>query len=108
MPTHIAALFVALAEIGGTPAKSSAGKERKLPPPATLFIAPADKRGQAGNENVRAADTPPRAIQRGALAFGNAIDAANVLERFELGQELVQMVEVADLHRQARYREPYR
>jgi len=34
-------VFVALADIGGTPANIRAGKERKLPPPATEFIAPA-------------------------------------------------------------------
>jgi len=33
-------LFVAFAEIAGTPAKSSDGNVRKLPPPATLLIAP--------------------------------------------------------------------
>ena len=41
VPTHIAALFVALAGIDGTPAAINAGKLKKLPPPATLFIAPA-------------------------------------------------------------------
>jgi hypothetical protein len=41
-------LFVALAEIGGTPAKTSAGNERKLPPPATLFMAPATNAASAG------------------------------------------------------------
>ena len=50
VPTHIAALLVAFAEIGGTPAKSSAGNERKLPPPATLFIAPATNAATAERE----------------------------------------------------------
>ncbi len=35
--------------IGGMPAKSSAGKHRKLPPPATLFIAPAKNAAAAGS-----------------------------------------------------------
>ena len=52
VPTHIAALFVALAEIAGTPAKSSDGKERKLPPPATLFIAPAANAATAGTTQL--------------------------------------------------------
>jgi hypothetical protein len=33
-------VFVALAGIGGTPVKSSAGNAMKLPPPATAFSAP--------------------------------------------------------------------
>ena len=34
-------MFVALAGIGATPENISAGKEMKLPPPATEFSAPA-------------------------------------------------------------------
>jgi hypothetical protein len=47
-----------LAEIGPMPAKSSAGKERKLPPPATLFIAPAANAAIAGTKKW-AFGTPP-------------------------------------------------
>jgi len=42
-PSHIATLFVALAETEGTPVESSAGKEIKLPPPAPALIALATK-----------------------------------------------------------------
>src|SRR5262245_57198442 len=41
VPGQSAVALVALAEIGGTPASSRAGKEIKLPPPATELIAPA-------------------------------------------------------------------
>lgn len=41
VPGHMAAVFVAFAEIGGIRTKSSAGKEMKLPPPATELIIPA-------------------------------------------------------------------
>lgn len=37
----MAAVFVAFAEIGGIRTKSRAGKEMKLPPPATELIIPA-------------------------------------------------------------------
>jgi hypothetical protein len=47
MPRNIAVLFVAFAGIAGTPAKSSAGKVRKLPPPATLLMAPPKKAASA-------------------------------------------------------------
>ena len=40
-PGHTATVLVALAGMGGTPVKMSAGKEKKLPPPATEFMAPA-------------------------------------------------------------------
>src|SRR5579875_7439 len=39
-PGQRATVLVALALIGGTPVKMSAGKEIKLPPPATEFNAP--------------------------------------------------------------------
>ena len=39
-PVHKAMVLVALAGIGGTPVKSRAGKDTKLPPPATAFSAP--------------------------------------------------------------------
>ena len=76
VPTHIAQLFVALAEIGGTPAKISAGNERKLPPPATLFIAPAAKARPQGWRFARESIDYGRALGRGAFALGDAIDAA--------------------------------
>lgn len=41
VPGHIAAVLVAFAEIGAIRVKSSAGKEMKLPPPATELIVPA-------------------------------------------------------------------
>lgn len=41
VPGHIAAVFVAFAEIGAIRTKSKAGKEMKLPPPATELIVPA-------------------------------------------------------------------
>jgi hypothetical protein len=41
-------LLVAFAEIAGTPANMSAGNERKLPPPATLFSIPAANAARAG------------------------------------------------------------
>jgi len=40
IPGQSAIVFVAFAWIGGTPTSSSAGKLRKLPPPATAFIIP--------------------------------------------------------------------
>ena len=40
-PGQTATVLVALAGMGGTPVKMSAGKEKKLPPPATEFMAPA-------------------------------------------------------------------
>src|SRR5271168_2148920 len=43
VPGQTAAVFVAFAGIGGIPTNSSAGKERKLPPPATELITPAKK-----------------------------------------------------------------
>jgi hypothetical protein len=39
-PGHTAIVLVALAGMAGTPTKSNAGKEIKLPPPATELIAP--------------------------------------------------------------------
>ena len=41
LPGQTAAVLVAFALIGGMPLKSSAGKEIKLPPPATELIVPA-------------------------------------------------------------------
>jgi hypothetical protein len=38
-PSHIATLFVALADTEGTPVERSAGNEMKLPPPAPALIA---------------------------------------------------------------------
>jgi len=61
-------LLVAFAEIGGTPAKTSAGKERKLPPPATLFNIPAANAASAGTTSW-VADTPPKTIARRARAW---------------------------------------
>src|SRR5579884_607837 len=43
VPGHRATVEVALAWMGGTPAKISAGKERKLPPPAIEFMMPAPR-----------------------------------------------------------------
>lgn len=42
-PGNSARVPVALAASGGTPANTSAGRVRKLPPPATAFNAPAKK-----------------------------------------------------------------
>src|SRR5207244_4856933 len=39
-PVQMASVLVAFAGIGGTPVKSSAGNEMKLPPPATALSAP--------------------------------------------------------------------
>jgi len=41
VPGQTAAVLVALALMGGTPANRSAGKEMKLPPPATELRVPA-------------------------------------------------------------------
>jgi hypothetical protein len=43
VPGHMAIVFVALAEMGAMRVKRSAGKEMKLPPPATEFRAPATR-----------------------------------------------------------------
>src|SRR6267378_3513148 len=40
VPTQRASVFVAFAGMAGTPVRSKAGKETKLPPPATALIAP--------------------------------------------------------------------
>ena len=47
-PGHMATVFVALAIIGSRRAPSSAGKERKEPPPAIAFTAPATNAAIAG------------------------------------------------------------
>lgn len=41
MPGQTAAVLVALAAMGAMPVKSKAGKEMKLPPPATALRMPA-------------------------------------------------------------------
>lgn len=43
VPGHKAQVLVALAAMGAIPETSSAGKEMKLPPPATEFSTPATK-----------------------------------------------------------------
>jgi hypothetical protein len=47
LPGQRATELLALAITGGTPAASSAGNDRKVPPPATEFIAPAQKAAMA-------------------------------------------------------------
>ena len=65
--------------------RSVPGNERKLPPPATLFIAPATNAAPSGRR--RAGLTPARSRALRALAFGDAIDAPHVLEALEVASK---------------------
>ena len=57
VPGHMAAVLVAFAEMGAIRTNSNAGNERKLPPPATEFNAPAitaaEKRNPASPKDTR-------------------------------------------------------
>jgi hypothetical protein len=67
-PEHDAKVLVALALIGGTPTKSSAGKVMKLPPPAIEFNTPPKK--PAPNRNKNSNNTLYR-------AYGHIADKRN-------------------------------
>jgi hypothetical protein len=56
VPGHIAAVFVAFAGMGATPVSSKAGKEMKLPPPATEFSSP-PKRAAINRKTAWPVDT---------------------------------------------------
>src|ERR1700733_12525456 len=79
--------FVALAMTGVTPEKSRAGKEMKLPPPATELSAPA----------TAAATKRRRKVRRGSGNGGNSLETPSVVrgdphvrrigQRFQAGQK---------------------
>ena len=59
-PSHIATLFVALADTDGSPVERSAGNEMKLPPPAPALIALATNDATAINASCWNVSVPAR------------------------------------------------
>src|SRR5580704_15733510 len=78
--------------MGGTPASTSAGKLRKLPPPATLFIAPARNAAPMGSK---------LAACSAFLAFSDAIHATYAAQARDFSKNLAQVIEIANLHGEA-------
>src|SRR5579862_825696 len=86
-PGHRAIVLVAFAGTGGTPAKRSAGKATKLPPPATELMAPPIAAAPKSRIDVAACTRSLRAGEEEQLVVREGREPRRAIEQALAGLE---------------------